>query len=109
MKYVAIFFIRLYRKWISPLKPPCCRFTPTCSAYALEAYSKRGFFAGFILSFWRVLRCNPFAKPGYDPVPEKGFKRVPIRSRENPPQSASADTGVASTETDAVDNKINEV
>jgi putative membrane protein insertion efficiency factor len=68
--------IKLYRKFISPIKPPCCRFTPTCSEYALEAFIKRGFFLGFILTVWRVLRCNPFSKGGYDPVPEKGARRV---------------------------------
>ncbi len=74
MKHVMIWLIRLYKKFISPLKPPCCRFTPTCSAYAIEAFNKRGFFVGFILSFWRILRCNPFSKGGYDPVPERGFR-----------------------------------
>ena len=74
MKYLMIGFIKFYRKFISPLKKPCCRFTPSCSAYALEAFSKRGFFVGFILTVWRILRCNPFCKGGYDPVPEKGFR-----------------------------------
>ena len=74
MKHVMIWLIGLYRKYISPLKPPCCRFTPTCSAYAIEAFKKRGFFVGFILMVWRILRCNPFSKGGYDPVPEKGLK-----------------------------------
>ena len=84
MKYIAIFFVRLYRKWISPLKPPCCRFTPTCSAYALEAFQKRGFIVGLYLSLRRIFRCNPFGKAGYDPVPEKGFKKVPLcRNRES--------------------------
>ena len=69
-----IWLIGLYRKFISPLKPPCCRFTPTCSAYAIEAFQKRGFFAGLILTIWRILRCNPFGRGGYDPVPERGFK-----------------------------------
>ncbi len=77
MKHVMIWLISLYRKFISPLKPPCCRFTPTCSAYALEAFKKRGFFVGFILTVWRILRCNPFSKGGYDPVPEKGFRNPP--------------------------------
>ena len=77
MKHVMIWLIGLYRKFISPLKGrPTCRFTPTCSAYAMEAFKKRGFFIGFILSTWRVLRCNPFSKGGYDPVPEKGLRRV---------------------------------
>ncbi|MBP3402125.1 MAG: membrane protein insertion efficiency factor YidD [Clostridia bacterium] len=74
MKHVMIWLIRLYKKYISPLKPPCCRFTPTCSAYAIEAFQKRGFFAGFILTVWRILRCNPFGRGGYDPVPDKGFR-----------------------------------
>jgi putative membrane protein insertion efficiency factor len=69
-----IWLIGLYRKYISPLKPPCCRFTPTCSAYAIEAFQKRGFFVGFILMVWRILRCNPYCKGGYDPVPERGFR-----------------------------------
>lgn len=76
MKYLMIGLIKLYRKFISPIKPPCCRFTPSCSAYALEAFGKRGFFAGMILTVYRLLRCNPFCKGGYDPVPDKGFRRV---------------------------------
>jgi len=76
MKRVMIRLVRLYQKYISPLKRPTCRFTPTCSAYAIEAFEKRGFFAGFILTVWRILRCNPFCKGGYDPVPDKGFRRV---------------------------------
>jgi putative membrane protein insertion efficiency factor len=71
MKYVMIFLIGIYRKYISPLKPPSCRFTPTCSAYAIEAFQKRGFFVGLGLTVWRILRCNPFSRGGYDPVPEK--------------------------------------
>lgn len=74
MKRVMIWLIGLYRKFISPLKPPCCRFTPSCSAYAIEAFEKRGFFVGLILTVWRILRCNPFSKGGYDPVPERGFR-----------------------------------
>lgn len=74
MKHVMIWLIGLYRKYISPLKPPCCRFSPTCSAYAIEAFKKRGFFVGLILTIGRILRCNPLFKGGYDPVPEKGFR-----------------------------------
>lgn len=74
MKYAAILLIKFYRKFISPLKKPCCRFTPTCSQYAIEAFEKRGFFVGFLLTVWRILRCNPFGKGGYDPVPEKKKK-----------------------------------
>lgn len=61
----------LYRRFISPLKPPCCRFTPTCSEYAVEAVRKRGIIVGTALAVWRVLRCNPFGRGGYDPVPDK--------------------------------------
>ena len=82
MKHVMIWLIGLYRKYISPLKPPCCRFTPTCSAYALEAFKKRGFFVGMILTIGRIFRCNPFSKGGYDPVPEKGLRNK--KSKENP-------------------------
>ena len=69
-----IWLVRLYQKIISPNKPPCCRFTPTCSAYAVEAFKKRGFLVGLILTVGRILRCNPLFKGGYDPVPEKGLR-----------------------------------
>ena len=82
MKYLMIGLVKFYRKFISPLKPPCCRFTPTCSAYALEAFQKRGFFVGFALSLCRILRCNPFFKAGYDPVPESGFRCRPLTAAE---------------------------
>ena len=82
MKHVMIGLIRLYQKYISPIKPPCCRFTPTCSSYAIEAFQKRGFFVGFLLTVWRVLRCNPFSKGGYDPVPEKGLRNPKNKGTE---------------------------
>lgn len=82
MKKLMIGLVKLYRKFISPIKPPCCRFTPTCSAYALEAFEKRGFFVGLILTVWRILRCNPFCKGGYDPVPEKGFRNKKTEDTE---------------------------
>ena len=74
MKHLMIWIVGLYRRFISPIKPACCRFTPTCSAYAIEAYKKRGFIIGTILTVKRILRCNPFCKGGYDPVPEKGLR-----------------------------------
>lgn len=61
--------IRFYRAFISPLTPPSCRFTPTCSQYAIEALRKHGPFRGLALSVWRILRCNPWGGSGYDPVP----------------------------------------
>lgn len=68
MKKVAIWLIRFYRKHISPYRRPCCKYIPTCSEYALEAYEKYGFFKGTRLAVWRILRCNPFSKGGYDPL-----------------------------------------
>ncbi len=62
--------IKLYRTYISPAKGvPSCRFTPTCSAYAMEAVMEWGILIGIVLSLWRLIRCNPFSKGGYDPVP----------------------------------------
>jgi putative membrane protein insertion efficiency factor len=65
----AIAAIRLYQLTLSRILPSACRFTPSCSQYALEAYRKHGFVRGTGLSVWRVLRCNPFNKGGFDPVP----------------------------------------
>lgn len=64
-----IFLIKCYQVCISPFKPPSCRFTPTCSAYAVEAFRKHGIFKGFYLSLRRILRCHPWGGSGYDPVP----------------------------------------
>ncbi len=65
-----IFLINLYRKYVSPLKrSPTCIYTPTCSQYAVEALEKYGFLKGSFLAVRRILRCHPFAKGGYDPVP----------------------------------------
>ncbi len=61
--------IKFYQICISPLKPQCCRFTPTCSAYAIEALKKYGPIKGLWLAIWRILRCNPWGGSGYDPVP----------------------------------------
>ena len=61
--------IRFYQKYISPLSPPSCRYTPTCSNYGIEAISKYGFFKGGWLTVKRVLSCNPWGGSGYDPVP----------------------------------------
>lgn len=63
--------IKFYRRFISPLFPPTCKYYPTCSGYALEAFEKHGFFKGFILTVWRILRCNPFSNGGVDYVPDK--------------------------------------
>ena len=68
-KRIMLGMIRFYRRFISPMFPPCCRFTPTCSAYALEAIQKYGALKGGYLAVRRILRCNPFHPGGYDPAP----------------------------------------
>ena len=74
MRYIGIFFVKLYQKFISPLKPPCCRFSPTCSQYAIEAFREWGFICGLGLTVWRIIRCNPFGRGVYDPVPKRKRK-----------------------------------
>ena len=69
MKKFFISGIRFYQKYISPMKGTKCPYIPTCSQYGLEAIEKYGAFKGSILALWRILRCNPFSKGGYDPVP----------------------------------------
>lgn len=71
LRNVLILLVKFYRKFISPLKQPSCIYTPTCSSYALEALERYGFFKGGYLSLKRILRCHPFAKGGFDPVPYK--------------------------------------
>lgn len=68
MKTVAILLIKGYRKFLSPLLGSRCRFTPTCSVYALQAYNKYGFIKGSYLTVGRILRCHPFHPGGYDPL-----------------------------------------
>jgi len=74
MRNIFIFLIKLYQKVISPLKPPACRFFPTCSQYAVEAYERFGVFKGSFLAVKRILKCNPFNEGGFDPVPERKVK-----------------------------------
>lgn len=71
MKYLMIALVNLYKKIISPLFPARCKYYPTCSEYAVEAFKKHGFFKGFVLAVWRIIRCNPWSNGGIDPVPEK--------------------------------------
>ena len=78
MKRLMLALIRFY---ISPARPPCCRFIPTCSTYALEAVEVHGALKGGLLAVWRVLRCHPFHREKsfiYDPVPPKGRWRKPV-------------------------------
>lgn len=69
VKKFCLLLIRFYQLCISPYLKPCCRFTPTCSQYTYEAICKYGVFKGFYLGIRRILKCHPFHKGGYDPVP----------------------------------------
>ncbi|HCS56940.1 MAG TPA: membrane protein insertion efficiency factor YidD [Gordonia polyisoprenivorans] len=88
-----IFVIELYRTWVSPMRLPTCRFEPTCSAYAVEALTRRGFFHGGALAVIRLLKCGPWHKPGYDPVPDRGFRHPRVPSQAT--RDAGAQSGVA--------------
>lgn len=68
MKKILILGVKSYRKYISPLKRPCCIFYPTCSQYTLEAIEKYGALKGSIMGIKRILRCHPYNKGGFDPV-----------------------------------------
>lgn len=70
MKKVLMWLVQGYKRFISPLLPPSCRYYPTCSAYMLDALAKHGAFKGLIMGLARILRCNPFVPGGYDPVPD---------------------------------------
>jgi len=69
VKSVALTLIRFYQRDISPARPPACRFQPTCSHYGYEAIERHGVIKGSLLTLWRLVRCNPFHRGGYDPVP----------------------------------------
>lgn len=71
MRKIFISLIRFYQRYISPFKPPTCRFTPTCSTYAIQAIERFGVLRGGFLAFRRIIRCNPLNPGGDDPVPEK--------------------------------------
>jgi putative membrane protein insertion efficiency factor len=72
IRHLVALPIVVYRRLLSPLKPRCCRFEPSCSQYALDALRQRGVVVGLMLTAWRLLRCHPFCEPGHDPVPEPG-------------------------------------
>ena len=70
MKTLAMATLKFYKRLISPALPASCRYVPSCSEYAAEAVARHGFFRGVALGAWRLLRCNPFVRGGYDPVPK---------------------------------------
>lgn len=73
IKKLIIWLIKLYKKIPGPWHDSC-KYYPTCSSYAIEALETHGLFKGLVLTFSRIARCNPWAKPGYDPVPKKKSK-----------------------------------
>lgn len=86
IKKLIIAMIRFYQRFISPAMGPCCRFSPTCSQYGIEAVQRHGAFFGTGMTIWRILRCNPWNPGGYDPVPEERkriFKSGIIKSKNN--------------------------
>lgn len=92
-----IFLIELYRTWISPMRLPTCRFEPTCSTYAVEALEVHGFWYGSALSLWRLLKCGPWHRPGYDPVPEPRPRRGADRPQTSPTTCGSSDDDESAT------------
>ena len=68
MKKSALWVLKVYKKWVSPSLPPSCRYVPTCSEYAMEAIERHGIVRGAATAAWRLVRCHPFVKGGYDPV-----------------------------------------
>ena len=82
MKKLLTKLIRLYQKYLSPLKRPCCKYYPTCSSYAVTAIEKHGAVKGMILAVWRILRCNPWSMGGVDYVPEK-FHLYTLKTKKN--------------------------
>jgi hypothetical protein len=81
LTHIILALIRFYRSFISPLIFPCCRFVPSCSAYALQAVERFGPAKGLLLAAWRIMRCHPFNPGGWDPVgePRQGHERLARR------------------------------
>jgi hypothetical protein len=68
MTWAVLWILRGYKRFLSPLLPPACRFVPSCSEYAMSAVEKHGAAKGLVLAMWRLLRCHPLSRGGYDPV-----------------------------------------
>jgi len=84
MRRLLVALVDLYRRFVSPSLPRLCRFEPSCSAYAREALVRHGAAKGSVLAAWRVLRCNPACRGGYDPVPPAGRWRPAVAADEPP-------------------------
>jgi len=76
MKAAVELILKVYKRLVSPFLPPACRYVPTCSEYAAEAVARHGVFHGTMLACWRLLRCNPLARGGFDPVPKKKLESI---------------------------------
>ena len=76
MKAAMELILKVYKRLVSPFLPPACRYVPTCSEYAAEAVARHGVFHGTLLACWRLLRCNPLARGGFDPVPKKKLESI---------------------------------
>ena len=85
LAWLLLALLRVYRGYVSPLMGPHCRFTPSCSEYAVEAVHVHGAVRGFVLSGWRLLRCQPFHPGGFDPVPERRTRRRATSTRAGAP------------------------
>lgn len=91
MRYVLIALVRAYQGLLSPYLPPSCRYTPTCSQYAIEALRKHGTWRGLWLALRRISRCHPWGGAGYDPVPEPTKESVaPAAPAANTPAPAES-------------------
>jgi putative membrane protein insertion efficiency factor len=98
MKPVIQFALRGYKRWISPMLPHACRFVPTCSEYAMEAVERYGALRGSWLAAGRLLRCHPFARAGFDPVPREGRRPQHVGNFGVVPSSLAGAAFAASAE-----------
>lgn len=102
MKYLFLGIIKLYRLTLSKMLPPCCRYHPSCSEYATLAIRRFGAVKGGYLALWRIIRCNPYGRGGYDPVPER-FMFRPDRVHCDPPFMEDDGDNDANTAGDRID------
>jgi putative membrane protein insertion efficiency factor len=106
MNSVIQFALRGYKRWISPMLPNACRFVPTCSEYAMEAVQRHGALRGSWLAAGRLLRCHPFARAGFDPVPQGSRSTQHVCNVGVAPHSlAGAAFAVSSTDCDRTNSR----